>query len=83
MDLGIEIKRTEGARVRLEKKIVSQQSSVQAAVQNFEDPEEIIKVIETGAPAEPSPVEVEEEKPEPKPTAKKKPAPKKPKASGS
>jgi hypothetical protein len=65
LELGI--KRPEAARVRIENKIAAKQSTIQAAVQNLETPEEIIEAIENVP-------DVVEEAPV------KKPAPAKPKA---
>lgn len=82
LELGIEIKRPEAARLRIENEIAKRQSSVQAAVQNLETPEEIIEVMENV----PDIIEsvVEEEAPAPKKKAPAKPrAPRKKKTEDS
>lgn len=77
MEIGVEIKRTEGARVRLEKKISDREATLQAVVQNLENPEEIIEVLDN-LKSEEEPVVEEKKKP-----AAKKPAASKKKGSGS
>lgn len=76
MELGLEIKRSDAARLRVEKQLADKQSTVQAAVQNLETPEEIMEAIENV-------VELEEPAVEEKPAPKKKAAPRKKKTSGS
>lgn len=78
MEIGIEIKRGDAARKRLEDKILKRESTVQAAVQNFDTPEEIVAVLE-GAEVVEEEIVTEEKKPAPK----KKAAPKKNPASES
>lgn len=77
LELGIEIKRPEAARLRLEQKIINEQATVQAAVQNLETPEEIMEAIEN------VPDVIEEVVEEKKPAAKKPAAPRKKKSSTS